>query len=324
MLMTQRDLPALLKLLADPTRLRILALLEREELSVGELVRGLGLAQSRVSNHLRSLREAGLLDERHVGSSTYLRFSPGGDLEGNLWQAARSGLPSVPEHAADLARLESVLAGRSAGPEFFDALAESYETVAGDFETGQARQRAAAQLMPAGYTVADVGCGTGYVSRALTGLASRLILVDQSERMLEEARRRLGDAGCELDLRRGAFDALPLADGEVDGIVASMVAHHLPELAPALAEMRRALRPGGSAVLVDLLPHGESWMHEALGDRHLGLESSDVVRAFRRAGFEDVVLDAVDDRYRPTHPDGHAVSLPLFLVRGRVPAANRS
>ena len=173
--------------------------------------------------------------------------------------------------------------------------------------------------MPAGYTVADVGCGTGYVAGALTSVADHLILVDASEGMLEEAARRLRDATCELEFRRGTLAALPLADGEVDGIVAGMVAHHLPSLEEPLRELRRCLRPGGSLVLVDLLPHGESWMHEALGDRHLGLVPRDVVRAFERAGFESVVLDAVDDRYRPAHPESRAVELPMFLVRGRAP-----
>ena len=319
MLITQRTLPALLKLLADPVRLRILALLEREELAVGELVRALGLAQSRVSNHLRPLREAGLLAERHAGSSNFLRFSPPGDLERNLWEASRPGLGGLPEHGADLSRLEVVLAARRSNTEFFDRLAERYDTVAGDFATGQARQRAASQLLPAGYTIADVGCGTGYVAGALTALADRLILVDASEGMLEEAARRLRDAPCELEFRRGSLDELPLADGEVDGIVAGMVAHHLPSLDDPLRELLRCLRPGGSLVLVDLLPHGESWMHEALGDRHLGLVPGDVVRAFERAGFESVVLDAVDDRYRPAHPESRAVELPMFLVRGRAP-----
>ena len=80
----------------------------------------------------------------------------------------------------------------------FDRLAERYDTVAGDFATGQARQRAASQLLPAGYTIADVGCGTGYVAGALTALADRLILVDASEGMLEEAARRLRDALSDL------------------------------------------------------------------------------------------------------------------------------
>lgn len=317
--MTQRDLPALLKLLSDPTRLRILALLEREELAVGELVRALGLAQSRVSNHLRSLRDAALLDERHAGSSTFLRFAPRAEFEAKLWEATRDGLGSLPEHAADLSRLQSVLASRQASEDFFDELAGRYDTVAGDFATGQARQRAACQLLPGGLTVADVGCGTGYVGGALTSLVERLILVDSSERMLEEAERRLRGAGCELEFRPGTLDALPLADSECDGIVASMVAHHLPELHDPLAELRRCVKPGGSLVLVDLLPHGETWMHETLGDRHLGLVPADVVRAFERAGFENVVLDAVDDRYRPAHPEKREVELPLFLVRGRAP-----
>ena len=113
-----------------------------------------------------------------------------------------------------------------------------------------------------------------------------------------------------------------------------MVLHHLEGLDDALGEMRRVLRPGGTAVVLELAPHREEWMHRALGDRHLGLEAGDVVAALRRAGFEDVRLEIVDDRYCPSAPgpenDPHsppgsppgneAVALPLYIVRGRVPA----
>ena len=165
-------LPALLKVLADPTRLRILALLELEELSVGELSRALGLAQSRVSNHLRVLREGEFLRERHVGASTYLRSAlphGGQDATGyaaRLWSSLREGLAELPEHGADRLRLSDLLAQRGPGTaEFFDALAGEWDKLGALFQTGQARQRAAAHLLPKGLVLADLGC-----TRVLTNI----------------------------------------------------------------------------------------------------------------------------------------------------------
>ncbi len=321
LLAPQFALPQLLKLLGDPTRLRILALVEREELSVGELVRSLDLAQSRVSNHLRQLREARLLAERHVGSSTHVRLA---DLDGPtaaLWAAVSQSLDSLSEHQADLSRLAQVL-GKRGGRDFFDAVAGDYDKLAGDFETGRALERASAALLPGNYIVADIGCGTGAMTRPLLGIVDRIVCIDRSEAMLAEARSSLGDARSHLEFRQGAFEALPLDDNEVDGVMCGMVLHHLEDLAAPLREMARVLKPGARAVILELRPHGEAWMHEELGDRHLGLEPTDVVRALERAGFEEVVLDATPDRYRPTSPSGKRVELPLYLVRATAPARN--
>jgi ubiquinone/menaquinone biosynthesis C-methylase UbiE len=170
-------------------------------------------------------------------------------------------------------------------------------------------------------TVADVGCGAGYMGVAFERLVQRLILIDPSPAMLREAERRLGELSQppELEYRQGSFEALPLADGEVDGLVAGMVLHHLPSPDDAMAELRRVLAPGGSAAVLELFPHRESWMHAELGDRHLGLEPAEVLRALGRAGFEDLAVETVADRYRPRRADGETASLPLYLVRGRAP-----
>jgi len=324
-------LASVLKVMADPTRLRILALLEREELSVGELSRALGMSQSRVSNHLRILREVGLLAERHRGASTYLRSAAGAtngtpSLASELWAPLRSRLGSLPEHAADLARLERVLGAREAS-EFFDRVAGEWDKIGVDFSTGQARQRAAANLLPPDLVLADLGCGTGYFGRALVGLCAKLICVDSSQRMIDEATQRLERAprGTAVEFRLGELDALPIEDAELDGLVAGMVLHHLPSLDRPLAEMLRVLAAGGVATVVELMPHREAWMQAEHGDRHLGLEPTDVIAAFQRAGFEDVVLEAVDDQYRPRHAgqtDADRPALALYTVRARKPRAD--
>ncbi len=327
MVIADTPLSDMLRLLADPTRLRILALLEREELSVGELTKAVGMAQSRVSNHLRILREAEILAERHVGASTYLRLD-GRCLEHTplqrLWLALRGELAGLAEHSADLVRLESVLAERrTRNGDFFDRVAGQWEKIAGQFESGQARLRAVSHLLPAGLVLADLGCGTGYMGEALLGLCDRLICVDRSEKMLEEAQRRLCRAPrqTEVEFRKGELNSLPIADGAADGALAGMVLHHLQEPGTAVAEMFRILRPGGAAAVLELDPHREAWMRAGLGDRHLGLEASDVLAAFRRSGFGDVALDPLADRFQPTRPDGSVASLSLYIVRGRRPRA---
>ena len=155
-------------------------------------------------------------------------------------------------------------------------------------------------------------------------LCARLICVDRSERMLERARERLSvaDRGTQLEFRSGELDQLPLANAEVDGIVCGMVLHHLAALERPLLEMRRVLRPGGTAVVLELAPHREEWLHERLGHRHLGLNPADVITAFQRAGFASVELEPVDDRYQPQRGAGADEAAPpqlaLFLVRARL------
>ncbi|MFN0244610.1 MAG: ArsR/SmtB family transcription factor [Planctomycetota bacterium] len=338
MISTTAPLTDVLRILGDPTRLRILGLLELGELSVGELARSLGLAQSRVSNHLKVLRDAQLLVERHVGRTTYLRPaiahdasgpSPDDDLQRRLWRTLRAEIPTLPEFAADVARLESIrVEHRARSRDFFDRIAGEWDKLGTDFETGQARQRAAAAIAPYGLEVADLGCGTGYLSRALLALCRRVVCIDRSPAMLEEARKRLEPLppGVAIELRTGELDRLPLADRELDACVAGMVLHHLEDPGAALAQMRRVLKPGGRAVIVELAPHREEWMHEIHGDRHLGLDPRDLLAALTRAGFVDLRLESLADRYRPRRSDADDESarpaLDLFLVRGRVPTGD--
>lgn len=321
-----------LRLFSDSTRLRMLAVLEVAELSVGELSRTLDLSQSRVSNHLRILRASGLLLERRVGTSTYLRLErPGGKaaapegVAARVWSVLRTELDELPEHGADRIRLEAVLAARLGDDALFDRMAGEWDKLAGAFTTGRARERAALHLMPPDFVVADLGCGTGYMAEALLESAGRVICVDRSDAMLDEARKRLSRRAprARIEFRRGRLDALPIEDQELDGLVVGMVLHHLDELDPAILEMRRVLKPGGTAAVLELAPHHETWMRAELGDRHLGVPATDILAAFERAGFEDPLLDPVEDHYRPrrsgTDTSGDPVSLSLYIARGRRP-----
>jgi ubiquinone/menaquinone biosynthesis C-methylase UbiE/DNA-binding transcriptional ArsR family regulator len=323
------SLASLLKALGDPTRLRILGLLGGHELSVGELCRSLGLSQSRVSNHLRVIREYALLTERHVGPSTFLYFDAagleaGGGFMGELWATLVPEVRKQREHGDDLARLRGVLEERRQNTKnFFDSVAGEWNAIGVDFATGQARQRVAANFVDPQLTVADLGCGTGYVAQAFLGLCSRVICVDSSTGMLEEARKRLDETpvGTRIEYRPGELDSLPLSDGEVDGAVCAMVLHHLESPDACLAEMFRIIRPGGTAVLLELSPHRQEWMHEALGDRHLGLDPQLVAQSLESAGFVEVALEIAADRYQPGQAERaeREEGLPLYIIRGRVP-----
>src|SRR5690606_31878854 len=164
-----------------------------------------------------------LLTERRAGPSSFLSLRIASDgaagapadedveLAHRVWSAVRGDLAASGEHAADLERLARLLADRrTRSAEFFDRVAGQWDTIGTDFSSGQARQRAIASLLAPGLVVADLGCGTGYLARALVGLAGRIVCVDRSEGMLDEAQRQLGalPPGVMLELRQGELDAL--------------------------------------------------------------------------------------------------------------------
>jgi len=309
-----------LKVLADPTRLRILGLLAQEELSVGELARAVAMLQSRVSNHLKVLRECGMLEERREGASVLVRLARGTGVPDDLWSAIESRLESVDGRANDLKRLERVLDDRrERSREFFDRVAPEWDLLGSEFKRGLVRWRALSCLIPDGLVVADVGCGTGYMARALVRVADRVVCIDHSEAMLEQAKSRLAADLARVEFRVGELDRLPLADGEVDAVFANLVLHHVPDVLAALREMRRALKPGGRLVVTDLLPHKESWMTEAMADLRLGLDATELKSRVEKAGFVDARADEIEDAYVVEGPAGRKAELPLLLIHARVP-----
>jgi ArsR family transcriptional regulator len=319
MIMTA-TLPHLLKILADDIRLRVLGLLAREELGVGELARILGLSPSRLANHLRILREAELVLDRREGTWRFVRLNRNGALPSDLWDVVESHLEESPGFAADCRLLGEVLdERRERSRSYFDRVAPVWDTIGSDFRTGVARQRVAAQLVPPDLVVADVGSGTGYLASALVGLAHRVILVDHSPAMLESARSNLENGRGAVEFREGELDALPLEDQEVHAVLAGMVLHHVPDLSAFLAEAWRVLKPRGVLVIEDLLPHREGWMREHMADLRLGIDPDDLKSRLALRGFEAAFVEPLEDSYTPRHPEGEQVLLPLFLLRAIKP-----
>jgi ubiquinone/menaquinone biosynthesis C-methylase UbiE len=298
------SLQKVLKTLADPTRIRILALLEHEELAVQELMDVLGMAQSRVSRHLGILREAGLVRDRRDGTYVFYRLVlPGEGAWREAWTLARRELAGDPAAERDAAALAGVLEARATrSRSFFDAVGPEWDGLRKVFNDDALRARAIAHLAPPGWTVADVGTGTGILAGELARLGLHVIAVDHSPRMLEAARVKLSAEGLRVDgtgeappngagpggieLRRGAARALPLADAEVDAALAHMVLHYLPTPLEALREMARVVRPGGIVVVVDFVRHEAEWMRDELGVLWLGFPPEEVTGWFAAASLE--------------------------------------
>lgn len=317
-----------LKLLSDPTRLRLLVLLGAEELAVQELVAITGLAQSRVSNHLSLLRRSGVVRDRREGSWSFYSLvepSPQGPLTPEL-QAAVLGPSSDSEDGRrDLQALEAVREQRrQRSREAHDALAERWFEVGQEFGSGSLRSEVLAAAVEPSLVVADLGCGAGYLSTFLADRTARVIAVDHSQKMLDAAKASGLDPQ-RVEFRRGELDALPIEDREVDAAFSNLVWHHLPDMEAAAREVFRIVRPGGVVVVSDLRPHQEEWMRERMGDLRLGSEPDQVLAALARAGFDSLHVSESTDSYRVERPgDGRAIDLPLFVVRGRRPrsAAN--
>ncbi len=319
-------LQSTLKLLSDPTRLRLLGLLAREELAVQELVSITGLAQSRVSNHLALLRRAGVVRDRKEGSwSFHSLVEPGADrpLTPELYAAVLAPYLAGQDGNRDAQALEAILeARRERSRQTHDALADRWVELGQEFRSGALRAEAFAALAPRDLVVADLGCGAGYLAGYLAGRAGRVIAVDHAARMLDAARRRIDAPNVEF--RQGELEALPLHDAEVDAAFGNLVWHHVADMDRAAAEVFRVVKPGGTAVITDLLPHEEDWMREAMGDLRLGVRPEAVVASLARAGFQGLVQDDIHDRYHVEGPpsagaEPRSANLPLFLVRGKRP-----
>jgi ArsR family transcriptional regulator len=311
------QLQKIFKTLADTTRVRILALLEREELAVQELMRVLGMAQSRVSRHLAILREAGLLRDRRDGTFAYYRFpTPQEGVWRDAWELTRRQLATDPTTERDAAALREVLAARAHRTRsWFDAVGPEWDALRKVFNDDALRARAIAHLAPPGLTVCDVGTGTGVLALELARLGVRVVAVDHSQAMLDAARAKLEAENAQgVELRRGDAAHLPLDDASVDAAFAHMVLHYLPSPAAAIAEMGRVVKPGGRVVVVDFEAHDREWMREELGVQWLGFPLDDVRAWLHAAGLEDA-------RVEPTEAGERNPDLPTpFIASAHRPA----
>ncbi|MGE3163837.1 MAG: ArsR/SmtB family transcription factor [Planctomycetota bacterium] len=313
----ENAIQSLFKLLADENRLRLLVLLEDEELAVQEIVAATGLGQSTVSHHLALLRSAGLIQDRREGTWTFHRLArPGhpGALKPELWGLVREYLHTELAQK-DRAERQRVLAARRERTRVaHDRLAGDWRRLGEDLEHGSLRAEVLAALVAPGLVVADLGCGAGFLTRYLSGRVGRVIAVDQSAAMLQEARNTPG-ANARVEYRQGELHALPIDTGEVQAVLANLVLHHIADFNPVLREIARILRPGGMVVISDLRPHREEWMREDFADLRLGIDPEELVRAFDPEVFGQIEEIPVEDRYRMKGPGGRCARLELFMIR---------
>ena len=293
----------LFRLLGDDARLRILRLLDAEQLNVSELTAILGIAQSGVSRHLGLLKEAGLVEERRDAGFTYFRLAPGlqhgANGFGPVWPLLQShfdAAASSREGRADTARLEEVRRVRKENFDEHGAADEQRQIVPG--RSWAAWARALGHLLPE-LDVADLGCGDGYLAVELSRFARKVIAIDHSDAALERARalserlarRSPGDGGRRVrnvEWKRGEIEALPLDDESVDVALLSQALHHATDPDAALAEAVRILRPGGRVLVLDLRRHDEAWVRERLGDKWLGFEDGELRAMLEKAGLSGV------------------------------------
>jgi SAM-dependent methyltransferase len=299
-----------LSALADPTRSRLLLLLDRHELTVSELCSALQLPQSTVSRHLKTLADDGWVTARAEGTSRRYAM-PGSALEPGarrLWHLVRDQVGTTPSARHDLSRAEQVLLERrSTSQAFFTTRAGQWDKVRAELYGSRADLTPFAALLDPEWVVADLGCGTGQTTAALAPFVGRVIAVDESSAMLSAARRRLADRE-NVELRSGRLEDLPVEDGELDAAILSLVLHFVVDPAAVLAEAARALRPGGRLLVVDMVPHEREEYRVTMGHLWLGFEPAQIAGWLGSAGFTDV-------RVVPLPPDPQAKGPGLFTAR---------
>lgn len=279
------------KALSDDTRLRLVHVLTRYELSVNELVNLLEMGQSRISRHLKILAEAGLLTSRRDGLWVFYAAVSAGEAHAFL-QAVTPFLAADMNMRADMDMAAKLIEDRALKTrQFFNAVADHWDSlnreVLGGFDLPRAvAEQVSGQLSGKTGVVVDLGCGTGLVLEQLQELSwpLQLIGVDGSPRMLELARRRLRETEG-LSLRIGELDHLPLKDHEAHFAILNLVLHHLSDPEKALREIRRVLHPGGFLLLTDFDRHVQERMRTDYGDRWLGFEAPALLGMIEGAGF---------------------------------------
>jgi ArsR family transcriptional regulator len=298
--------------LSDPTRGRLLLALERQELTVTELATALQLPQSSVSRHLKTLADEGWVAARADGTSRRYRMAVRtlDPSARQLWAAVREPLAAMAAAAHDATRLRAVLAERrSATQAFFSSTAGQWDRMRGELFGGRVEYLALLGLLDEAMTVGDLGCGTGAVANALAPFVRRVIAVDDSRAMLDVARRRLADQA-NVELRQGALESLPIADGELDAALLVLVLHHVAEPPAVLARAARALAPGGRLVVVDMLPHDRTAYAQEMGHVWLGFTEDEITGWLTEAGFDRV-------RFTPLPADPAAQGPTLFAASAR-------
>jgi DNA-binding transcriptional ArsR family regulator/protein-L-isoaspartate O-methyltransferase len=274
---------SVLRLLADPTRVRLLALLEREELTVAELAAVLHLAQPRVSTHLAKLKEAGLVRDRRAGVSAYYRANNEGDqAQHDLLTSLRASIDDALLRE-DAARLPGVLANRAREEGWADTVAGDMERHYSPGRTWETLARSLLQLLETG-DVLDIASGDGITAELLAPHAHSIVCVDSSERVVDAATMRL-KAFANVRVVQGDMHALELGEQRFDLVLMLHALTYAERPAQAVAEAARLLRPGGRLLAVTLGQHDHRTVVEPFDHRNLGFSNGQLDAYARHAGL---------------------------------------
>jgi len=291
---------ARLKVFADATRVRLLALLEDEELTVAELSAITQLAQPRVSTHLAKLKEAGLVRDRRSGVSAYYRFDDAAldPAQRSLWLSISQGSDD-PLLRQDGERVPSVLAMRAADQNWADSVAGDMERHYSPGRTWEALARTALPLLAPG-DVLDIASGDGVLAELLAPHAKRYVCIDSSQRVVAAAAERLRRYA-NVEVREGDMHALPFKPGSFDLVVLMHALTYAERPAQAVAEAARVLRRGGRLLLSSLACHEHRSVVAAYGHRNLGFAEKELRKFAEKAGVQVASCDTVTREKRPPH-----------------------
>jgi ubiquinone/menaquinone biosynthesis C-methylase UbiE len=299
--------------LADPTRLRLLRVLEREELSVQELCAVLRLPQSTVSRHLKVLVDQAWLASRRDGTQSFYRLADGlADGARRLWKVARAETEGWATAEQDDLRLEARLKERRSEAErFFAGAAAEWDRVRTEVYGADFPQAILRALPSPEWTLADLGCGTGALTLELARSGARVVGVDQSAAMLKLARRATRELP-NVELHQGSLEALPLPDRACDVALLVLALSYVAEVEPVLREALRILKPGGRLLAVDAAAHDDETLRRRLGQVRPGIDPRAFPAALAVAGFATPTVSPIPGRAGRAGPD-------LFLAQGSRP-----
>ena len=292
-----------LRALSDGTRLRIIALLERDELSVQELQEITRLGQSRISTHLGLLQDSSLVQSRREGKRIFYKLNREGLRPADdLIALAIQGAKESPEFAADRINLKRILNRRQEKAQvYFNQVAGRFDSVYGPGRSWQGFGHLLLRIVPP-LVVADLGSGEGLLSELLARRCRKVIAVDNSEKIVRFGAAKAKKNGLKnLEFRLGDLQNPPIDPGSVDLVILSQALHHAEDPAQAVAAAYRLLRLHGQMWILDLLQHTFEKAHDCYGDRWLGFAESDLHRWLEAAGFRKIEISIVAREEEPPH-----------------------
>ena len=292
-----------LRALSDPTRLRIIALLEKDELSVNELQEITRMGQSRISTHLGLLQDSGLVQSRREGKRTFYKLETAGN--GGTSEALRlagKGARELAEHSSDQINLKRIVSRRREQAQvYFNQVAGRFDRVYGPGRSWQAFAHLLLRILPP-LVVADLGAGEGLLSELLARRCKKVIAVDNSEKIVAfGAAKAKKNHLKNLEFRQGDLQSPPIESETVDLVILSQALHHAEEPAKALSAALRILKPGGQVMILDLARHTFEQAHGLYGDRWLGFAESELQNWLEAAGFNKVDISVVAREEQPPH-----------------------